>query len=159
MAKQDGVKLNVLLGQILSEEEYPNILYYMTSLYGWDSDSIITEDNIEHMKTDIEQARGVWKREMGENSDDEDTSDDDDWEDDEDDEDEISFYCSNERGEGMVTFEKEGSYWHEHWSDWEGYDEDDDGAPDAMRYESYLSKDDLKNWLYHDGFTNITEVE
>lgn len=70
----------------------------------------------------------------------------------------ISFYCSNDYGEGIVEFILSGDYWKEHWSRWENYDEEDDYKPESMRYESYLSKKDLKEWLSNDGFENISEL-
>ena len=150
---EKGVRLSVLLWEMVSEKEYPNILYHLTDKYGWDSSDLVTENNIKRLKTDIEQARGVISREEIISYD-----DDDSYYDDEEDE-EISFYCSNSEGEGQVTFIQEDGYWKEHWTDWEDYEEGSDSKPRAMRYMSYLTKSDLRQYLYRDGFDNVTEIE
>lgn len=149
MANNNGIRLGVLIDTMVDPREIGHVTYWLCEELGYeDINQIIKEEDLPKLKQDIKKA-------MKMEADSAAAYDDEEFEDD----DEVSFYCSNERGEGRVDFTKDGSYWHEHWSEWEGYDDDDDGAPDSMRYESYLSKSDLKNWLYHDGFTNITEVE
>lgn len=153
MAENKGTNLRTALWQRVSDKEYSNILYYLTSLYGWDSDDYVTDENRKRFETDIRQARGVIRHEKEHVLDDDESYDDDDEA-----SGEVSFYCSNDEGEGMVTFKKNGAHWKEHWSEWKPYDDDDYSTPAPLSYMSYLDKDDLKNYLSHDGFRDITEV-
>lgn len=144
MAK--GVRLQFLLPEMIKDkDEREEIAYILETRLDLPLDTEITEEDFPMLYKKIDQAKEINQEP------------DDDYEDEEEDDDEVSFYCSNDSGEGMVTFTNNGSEWTEYWDEWEPY-EDDDPAPTSMHYAGYLNKKELKQWLSQDGFNNITEV-
>lgn len=143
-----GVRLGILVNEMVEDAEQGHVMYWLCEELGYeDANQLIsTDEEVIQLKKDIEEARKL----QAENE-----EEDDDYE-----EDEFSFWCSNSDGEGMVTFVQDGSgHWVEHWTDWEDYEEGSDSKPSSMRYMSYLTKNELKNYLYRDGFNNVTDIE
>lgn len=136
----DSVRFSSMLYELLSEYEYSDIRKWLLYNKDWTLNSLITEDNAAQLQADIDEAR----EDLG-------IDEDDEYE-------EVSFYCENSEGEGMVTFTKGDGDWEEDWSEWNSFDEEEDTTPNATSYMSYLTKADLKQYLRQDGFRNITEV-